>query len=306
MARTSAAGLRQLVAEEGEVLRAYRDIAGVWTIGVGLTRASGVVVPVAGMVISREESARLLALALQKNYEPAVDEAMPGASAAAFDGGMSFHFNTGAIARAGWVEAWRRGDGAAVRSRLMAWSKAGGRTVEGLRRRREREADLIVNGHYAADAAPAALAHGQTGEAVRALQQDLIRLGLLEGAADGVFGAATEAAVRRFQRAHPDLTVDGLAGRATRAAIARALAARNRLATIALGGAVAGAAPVVAEGMLQPSAGLPDPVPAGPVLASPLLVLALVAGAVALVALAITGWRYRDDLRSLFNARRKD
>ncbi|HEV7286699.1 MAG TPA: lysozyme, partial [Kaistia sp.] len=99
MAEITPAGLEQLVAEEGEVLRAYRDVAGVWTIGVGLTAASGVVKPKAGMVITRAESRRLLAAALARRYEPAVAAAMPGAPAHAFDGAVSFHFNTGAIAR---------------------------------------------------------------------------------------------------------------------------------------------------------------------------------------------------------------
>ena len=43
------------------------------------------------------------------------------------------------------------------------------------------------------------------------------------GAADGIFGVKTEAAVRRFQRAQ-QLAVDGVAGRMTWAAIERALA----------------------------------------------------------------------------------
>jgi len=105
MAEISPAGLEQLVAEEGEVLRAYRDVAGVWTIGVGLTAASGVVTPKAGMVITKAESRRLLAAALKRRYEPAVAAAMLGAPAHAFDGAVSFHFNTGAIARASWVKA---------------------------------------------------------------------------------------------------------------------------------------------------------------------------------------------------------
>ena len=140
----SAAGLEQLIAEEGEALRAYRDVAGVWTIGVGLTAASGVVRPRAGMTITRSESRALLAEALARRYEPPVATAMPDAAQHAFDGGVSFHFNTGAIGRASWVAAWRRGDRAAVRAGLAAWNRAGGRIVEGLARRYGRAGPAVA------------------------------------------------------------------------------------------------------------------------------------------------------------------
>lgn len=55
------------------------------------------------------------------------------------------------------------------------------------------------------------------GEAVRALQQALARAGI-EVEIDGVFGPATEAAVRSFQRAQ-GLIADGIVGPATRAAL---------------------------------------------------------------------------------------
>ena len=66
--------------------------------------------------------------------------------------------------------------------------------------------------------AVANLKRGSTGEAVRRLQERLNELGYSCGTADGVFGAKTEAAVRRFQADH-GLTVDGVAGMATQAAL---------------------------------------------------------------------------------------
>ena len=53
---------------------------------------------------------------------------------------------------------------------------------------------------------------------VTKLQTALNALGYDCGAADGIFGAKTEAAVRNFQRDH-SLTVDGIAGKATQAAL---------------------------------------------------------------------------------------
>ena len=103
--QTSAEGVAFIERHEGVVLTAYRDPVGIWTIGSGLTAASGVVKPKAGMKISKAEAARLLSKALATNYEPAVARTMPGARQHEFDGGVSFHFNTGAIGRASWVRA---------------------------------------------------------------------------------------------------------------------------------------------------------------------------------------------------------
>lgn len=64
---------------------------------------------------------------------------------------------------------------------------------------------------------------GSRGSDVIKLQTALNALGYDCGAADGIFGVKTEAAVRRFQRAQ-QLAVDGVAGRMTWAAIERALA----------------------------------------------------------------------------------
>ena len=63
---------------------------------------------------------------------------------------------------------------------------------------------------------------GSRGSDVIRLQTALNALGYDCGAADGIFGVKTEAAVRRFQRAQ-QLAVDGVAGRMTWAAIERAL-----------------------------------------------------------------------------------
>jgi lysozyme len=285
MTRTSLAGLEQLVAEEGEVLRAYRDVAGVWTIGVGLTAASGVVVPKAGMTLTRAQSRALLTEALATRYEPAVAAAMPGALAHEFDGAVSFHFNTGAIARASWVAAWRRGDRAAVRAGLAAWNKAGGRVVEGLSRRRAREADLILDGRRDAGAPSfATLGRGDSGERVRALQRELIRLGVLAGEADGSFGAVTEAAVRAFQSAHPQLAVDGKVGPATQSQIARSLAACDGLAATAASGALVTGG-VATHGHAAPA-------------------ILFVAGLL-LVALGLLAWRYRDEIRAILTLKRR-
>lgn len=55
---------------------------------------------------------------------------------------------------------------------------------------------------------------GSTGTEVRQIQKKLINWGYLTGSADGIYGAKTEAAVKRFQ-SNNGLTPDGVAGSAT-------------------------------------------------------------------------------------------
>ena len=63
-----------------------------------------------------------------------------------------------------------------------------------------------------------ALRRGSRGDTVREIQTRLKRWGYYSGAVDGVFGAATESAVKAFQRRN-GLTPDGVVGEKTAAAI---------------------------------------------------------------------------------------
>ena len=247
--RISEPGLAMLEAEEGVVLRAYRCPAGVWTIGAGLTAASGVVTPHAGMVITPVLASAYLAKALARNYEPAVKAAMPRALSHEFDAGVMFHFNTGAIGRASWVKAWLRDDDTAARKGLSAWNKGGGKVLPGLVKRRAREADLLLKGVYIPVKAPPA-AVTATGSARIALPLSAEEFSAARAALAGLGYAVgtdpiriTAQAVRAFQRDH-DLTVDGILGRATLSTLQRRLDARRRtiVAAPAVGVSTAGAA----------------------------------------------------------------
>ena len=70
----------------------------------------------------------------------------------------------------------------------------------------------------AAGAAYATLAYGSKGTEVKTLQQALISLGYLTGSADGIFGRATEKAVKLYQQ-KKGLTADGKAGNKTLTAL---------------------------------------------------------------------------------------
>lgn len=76
-----------------------------------------------------------------------------------------------------------------------------------------------------------ALKAGSRGPYVALAQHFLYQLGFLELQPDGIFGPATEAAVRRFQ-AERGLGVDGIVGRRTWAELEQAVAARTARAHV--------------------------------------------------------------------------
>lgn len=263
MNTTSDDGLTFLERQEGVVLKAYRCPAGKWTIGGGLTAASGVVKPHAGLVITSKEARRLLRLALDRNYEPTVREALPDANQHEFDGAVSFHFNTGAIQRASWVKAWRARNWPEVRSRLNAWRKGGGKVLPGLVSRRAEEYQVIRFGKYRNGRAAARVA-GTAKEVVpigpderMAIGRALHKLGYLAKLDVDLPQGVPEAAIRSFQREH-DLTVDGVIGRATLATLQRRIDAS--LKTTLGGTAAAAGTAEVSTGMVgdQLLVGLPD------------------------------------------------
>ena len=62
-----------------------------------------------------------------------------------FDALVSFHYNTGAIARATLTKKHKAGDFEGASTEFARWNKAGGRVLKGLVRRRAAEARLYVS-----------------------------------------------------------------------------------------------------------------------------------------------------------------
>lgn len=67
-------------------------------------------------------------------------------SQAQFDALVSFHYNTGAIARATLTRRHCEGDNSGVAEEFARWNRAGGRVLKGLVRRRQAEAHIYANG----------------------------------------------------------------------------------------------------------------------------------------------------------------
>lgn len=65
---------------------------------------------------------------------------------AQFDAMVSFHYNTGAIARATLTKKHIAGDHAGAEAEFARWNRAGGRVLKGLVRRRAQEAKLYSGG----------------------------------------------------------------------------------------------------------------------------------------------------------------
>lgn len=245
--QTSEKGIEALVLEEGDVLRAYRCPAGKWTIGPGLTAASGVVKPTPGMVITAQQSRDLTRKALTRNYEPRVTTVMPGAKQHEFDAGVLFDWNTGAINKATWVPLWARKAGAAaISTKYRLWNKGGGKVLPGLVKRRERELRILFDAEYPM---PLESVRPSVSVARWVINVDFAeklaamlafdKLGYKVGTDPGAIPAAE---IRRFQSDH-GLTIDGRIGRATLSTLQRRIDATEKAKSVGLfsGGVTASA-----------------------------------------------------------------
>lgn len=158
--RLSDRGAAFIARHEGLVTRAYRDPAGVVTIGYGFTERSVVFRawwrerhrrPLAiGDRISRADCTRLLRQLVEKEYGAAVLARFGALPQHRFDACCSVAYNLGSGAlNWRWARALAAGDvtGAA---RILAenYATAGGRRLAGLVRRRKEEARLLLTGDY--------------------------------------------------------------------------------------------------------------------------------------------------------------
>ena len=156
--QTSAEGRKALTLLEGKRARAYKDVAGLLTIGVGhlLTKSElfsgklylGGRAVKWGDGLTDEEIDALLAGDL-KRTEDTVAVACPTLTQSEFDALISFTFNVGASAflNSGVLRAIRAGKLADVPAQLRRWVYAGGTKIAGLAKRRETEV-LMWSGEY--------------------------------------------------------------------------------------------------------------------------------------------------------------
>lgn len=149
----SPAGLAQIKRFEGcakkrsdGLFEAYPDPgtgAEPWTIGWGAT-GKGVA---RGTVWSQAQCDQRLEQDLQR-FSRDVTRALGDCptSQTQFDALVSFHYNTGAIAKATLTKLHKAGEFAGAQAEFGKWVHAGGRRLNGLVRRREAEASLYGHG----------------------------------------------------------------------------------------------------------------------------------------------------------------
>lgn len=135
----------ELASHEGLVRQAYKDSVGVWTWCIGITSASGHNVNrYIGNQQTLEHCMKIYVWALEKyaNDVRRVFRDKP-LNKHQFAAALSFHYNTGAIARAAWVKKWLAGDGAGAKKSFMDWRKPAE-----IIPRRQKERDLFFDGKW--------------------------------------------------------------------------------------------------------------------------------------------------------------
>lgn len=258
---------RELSLLEGNILHAYQDPVGIWTLGVGHTAAAGPPVPTLGMTITAGQSDAILAADLAKVYEPAVDRRVT-VPLAQYERDavilLAYNIGEGNLAKSDLLRCLNAGDKAGAAAGFSHFTTSRGVQLAGLVKRRATERTIFLTGTYpglkpdagqttAEMSAAVTLAQGSKGDAVEHLQTELKTLGYFITTPDGNFGPLTKAAVQAFQRAH-GLGDDGIAGIKTGLALEAAL--RPPVPAVAI---------AAKDPMPQPKPpATPVPAPAGP------------------------------------------
>ncbi|NJR13419.1 MAG: lysozyme [Phyllobacteriaceae bacterium] len=144
---TSPRGVMDIIAHEAIVLSRYKDVKGIWTIGVGHTAAAGGLDPAEFTgKLTLEEAIALFRTDLG-TYERRVRRAFTKPlKQHEFDAAVSFDFNTGAIDRATWVATFNQGDRDLSIEQILNWRKP-----PQIIPRRQKEQRLFATGTYASD-----------------------------------------------------------------------------------------------------------------------------------------------------------
>jgi lysozyme len=140
-------GLTLIKEFEGFRSAAYRDAVGVWTIGYGHTSMAGAPDVTAGLVVTKAEAEEILVKDVEQFANGVRQLLQVNLSGQQFSALVSFAYNVGLgnFKKSSVLTAVNRNDVAAVRRRLQLWTKAGGRVLPGLVRRRAAEAALFAS-----------------------------------------------------------------------------------------------------------------------------------------------------------------
>jgi lysozyme len=139
-------GLSLIRRLEGFRAGAYKDAAGMWTIGYGHTSAAGSPQVRPGMKISRKEADHILARDVAMFAQGVQSLVSIPLTDGQFSALVSFSYNVGLenFRKSSVLRAVNGGKFAAVPRRLSLWVKSGGRVLPGLVNRRAAEAAMFI------------------------------------------------------------------------------------------------------------------------------------------------------------------
>lgn len=137
----SARGLRLIQHHEGLRLTAYKDSAGVPTIGYGSTKGVRM-----GDEITEAQALELLEADVERHADGVREAVDVPLTQHQFDALVSFAFNVGvgAFRDSTLLRKLNRGDYQGAADELLRWHYAGGKRLAGLEKRREAEKTLFL------------------------------------------------------------------------------------------------------------------------------------------------------------------
>ena len=132
---------------EGFRARAYRDAAGVWTIGYGHTSRAGPPQVRPGMRVSHARAEEILRRDVETFARAVARQVRTPLNANQFGALVSFAYNIGIgnLRRSSVLRAVNEGRLEDVPRMLMRWTRAGGKHLRGLKRRRRAEGRLFMS-----------------------------------------------------------------------------------------------------------------------------------------------------------------
>ncbi|MCO6362521.1 lysozyme [Paracoccus sp. 08] len=154
--QTSDRGLLALIRHEGVVPGPYLDVKDVWTFGIGHTAIAGSPDPArlprgmpANLDAGIREAFRIFRTDLATYEAEVLRTVKVPLEPHEFDALVSFHYNTGGIAKAALTHHLNAGNRAAAAAAFMGWLKP-----PAIRSRREAERDIFARGLYSTGTIP--------------------------------------------------------------------------------------------------------------------------------------------------------
>lgn len=187
--KVNQAGIDLIKRWEGCKLKAYKDVAGVWTVGYGLTSRAGFIQVGPDTVLTQEEADYFL----EKVVADFADKIRPMIDAKLSDNqfsalvSLAYNIGTGAFAKSSVLRRINAGEMHIVPDAMRMWRKAGGKVVQGLINRREAEIQLFLTPD--AVPAPQTIGRGRTSPA----QSKTVQSSIVQAttAASGAIGAVS-------------------------------------------------------------------------------------------------------------------